>query len=87
MGNEHQSCAAFLCEAHQQIHNRLPRGLIEIAGRLIREEHRGIGRKGPGQSHALLLPARHLRWIMVEAMAKAYFFKQRGGRLKAIGAA
>lgn len=55
----------FLIELLEQFHH-LYRGLrIKRAGRLIGEDHTGIGDKGTGNGHTLLLSARHLIGIML----------------------
>ena len=43
---------------------------VEIAGRLVGEQQRGLGNQGARDRHALLLAARKLPGIMAEAMAE-----------------
>ncbi len=45
-------------ELHQQFHHFTAARGIEVARRLVREQHRGRCDDGPGDGHALLLPSR-----------------------------
>ena len=54
----------------QQIDDLLAGGFIEIAGRLVRDENRGVGRQRAGERDALLLAAGQLRRIMMQAIAE-----------------
>ena len=54
----------------QQIDDLLAGGLVEIAGRLVGHEDRGIGRQRARQRDALLLAAGQLRRIMMQAVAE-----------------
>ncbi len=54
----------------QQIDDLLAGGFVEIAGRLVGDEDRGIGRQRAGQRDALLLAAGQLRRIVMQALAE-----------------
>ena len=62
--------AALGMLGEQQIDDLLAGGLVEIAGRLVRDEDRGIGRQRARQRDALLLAAGKLRRIMVQSVAE-----------------
>ena len=65
--HQHQRRAALFVAGEQQVDD-LPAGvLVEIAGRLVGDENRGIGRQRAGERDALLLAAGKLRRIMVRA--------------------
>src|SRR4051812_12545250 len=44
--------------------------LVEVPGRLVGENQRGLVRKGPGDCNALLLPAGEFRRSVVEAFGE-----------------
>ena len=48
-----------------------PRGLVEVAGRLVGEDQGRVGDQRPGDRHALLLAAGQLRRLVVDAVAEA----------------
>src|SRR5690606_4368281 len=49
---------------------------IEVSGRLIRQQNRGIAGYGSGDSHALLLTTRQLRWEMLGPVRHIDFLKR-----------
>jgi hypothetical protein len=57
------------------------RGAVELAGRLIGEQQRGVVRERDGDRSALLLPAGELRGQVVRTLAQTDEFEQllRGG--------
>src|SRR5882724_5649079 len=55
----------------QHAHHSLPGAVVEIGGRLVGEDQRRIADQRPRDRGALLFAARHLRWLMMHAMAKA----------------
>ena len=57
-------------EAREQIENFVGAFAVEIAGRLVAEQKRGIGDDGASDGHALLLPAGKLTRIMVHAIGE-----------------
>ena len=59
------------CLVNKQIDDLLAGGLVEIAGRLVRHQDRGIGRQRAGQRDALLFAAGQLRGIMMQPVAEA----------------
>ena len=71
MGHEDQGRAPVALEGEEQVDDGLAGSLVEIAGRLVRHQDRRIRHDGAGDRHALLLAARKLRRIMVQAMAEA----------------
>ena len=56
MGHDHQGLARPAHEPIQGLHDRPPRVQIEVAGRLVAEEHIRFVHQGPGYRDALLLP-------------------------------
>ena len=62
--------AALGMLGEQEVDDLLAGGLIEIAGRLVRDENRRIGRQRAGQRDALLLAARELRRIVMQPLAE-----------------
>ena len=55
----------------QEIDDLLAGDLIEIAGRLVRDQDRGVGRQRPGQRHALLFTAGQLGRVVMQPVAEA----------------
>jgi hypothetical protein len=71
VGHQHQGHAAFGVFGEQQIDDLLAGGFVEIAGRLVRHQDRGVRRQRPGERHALLFAAGQLRGIVMQAVAEA----------------
>ena len=70
VGHQHQRHAAFPGLAEQEVGD-LPAGrLVEIAGRLVGDQHQRIGRQRAGNRHALLLAAGQLAGIVGDAVAE-----------------
>ena len=57
--------------AEQKLDHLLSGLLVEIAGRLVGDEDRGIRRERAGERDALLLAARQLRGIMRQPLRQA----------------
>ena len=85
MGDDQQCGPGFGAAGEDQIDDRRASGGVEIAGGFIGKQQRGAGGEGAGDGHALLLAARELRGVMVEAVAKAYGGKFGGGAGFGIG--
>ncbi len=86
--HQHQRHAALGVLGEQQIDDLLAGGLVEIAGRLVRDQDRRIGRQRAGQRDALLLAAGQLRRIMMQAVAEAdrsQFLRGARGRIGIAG--
>ena len=71
-----------LLEKHQHLETR-PR--IEIARRLVREDHRRVVDQRPGDGHALHLSARHLVALVQQAVAQPHGLQCRDGTLAPLG--
>jgi acyl-CoA thioesterase-1 len=71
MGDDHQSGVGCLLAREQQVDNRGARHRVEVAGRFIGEDDRRARRDGAGDGDTLLLAARQLRGIMVDAVRQA----------------
>src|SRR5206468_10919631 len=63
--------AVLAVERLQEVQYFVARFAVEIAGRLVAQQEHRIGHDGPGNAHALLFAARHLRRIMFGAMRQA----------------
>jgi len=50
---------------------------VEVAGRLVGEDQRGLRDQGAGDRHALLLPAAELGRLVVDSVAETQPFKGR----------
>ncbi len=79
MGDQYQGGAAFLVELEQQVADALAGQAVEVARRLIGKQHRGLGGKGPGDGHPLLLAARQLARRVAQALAQADALQQLTG--------
>lgn len=55
MGDQHQSRALAAGGVKQQVANRLPSGLVEIAGWLVGKNQFRLDHRGAGDRDALLL--------------------------------
>jgi hypothetical protein len=71
----------------QKIHDLLAGRFIEIAGRLVGKNERGLGRKRTRERDPLLFAARKLRRIMMNAGTQADAFKFAFSALERVGAA
>ena len=67
MGNQHQGRAGFGVEGEHQLDDRVAGGHIQVAGGLVGEHQRRLGREGPGNGDALLLAPRQLARIVPQA--------------------
>jgi hypothetical protein len=74
--DEHQSRACCAVEREEQFYELFARFLIEIACRLVREKNAGLMNEGACKSDPLLLSARELDRIMMEAIAKANLIQE-----------
>ena len=61
MRDHHDGEPALAIEADEQIHDLDAASRVEIASRFVGEQHRRLRDNGPGDRHALHLPARELR--------------------------
>ena len=75
VGDEQQRCAFTRLQVKKKIDDGLAGFLIEIAGRLISQQHAGARGEGAGNGHPLLLSAGKLARIMGEAVAEADAFE------------
>ena len=87
MGDQDQGGAALGLFCEHQFDDGAAGGLVEIAGRLVGEEDFRPDRQGAGERHALLLPARHLRRIMVKPCPEADRLQLGGGAVEGIARA
>jgi hypothetical protein len=60
MGDHQHGRAGLRHQLHEQLQHRVAGGLVEVARGLIGEDQVGLPCQGPGDGHALLLPARQL---------------------------
>jgi hypothetical protein len=60
VGDHHDGLPVLAVEALQQVEDFVAGLAVEIAGRLVAEQQRGVGDQGPRDADALLLPARKL---------------------------
>jgi len=67
----HQDCVAFRVKFAQQTEHDLLVGLVEVAGRFVRENQIGVIDQRAGHGHALLLAAGELRGQVFEAVTEA----------------
>jgi len=84
VGDEHQGAAAVALQPEQELDDRVAGALVEIAGRLVGDEDRGVRRHGARDGDALLLAARELRRIVVPALAETDEAKLGLGALEGI---
>ena len=75
----------FRLPCQQQIDDFGAGGGIEVAGGLVGEDDGGARGQRSGNGDALLLSARKLRWIMVQAVGKADGGEFLGGALAGMG--
>ena len=71
MGDQHQRRPALGAQPRQELEHDRAGGAVEVAGRLVGEQQRRLGREGARQRDALLLAARELRRVVVSALAEA----------------
>ncbi len=60
-------------QPRDQFKNQFSGAAVEIAGRLIGQQHLGLGNERPRQRHSLLLAAGKLARTMMRAILKADF--------------
>ena len=77
MRDERERRSAPRRQIEDHVDDGAPRRLVEIAGRLVRDQERGAGRERAGQRHALLLAARELRGIVREAVGETDLLRAR----------
>ena len=70
MGDQHDGLVEVMGECADHRHDLGLGSGVEVAGRLIGEDHFGFGHERPGDADALLLTAGHLARIVVEAMSQ-----------------
>jgi hypothetical protein len=61
VGDEHGGDVHLVVQAAQPVAQLLAHLGVERAERLVEQQHRGLHGEGPGERHALTLPARQLR--------------------------
>ena len=80
MGDKDDGDALLTVEALENLHHFGAAARIEVASRLIGEDHGGFVDQRPRNRHALLLPARKLAGQVIQTRTQANGF-QRGFRL------
>jgi len=75
VGHQHQR-DFLLDQLFEQIHHLLAGSLIEIAGRLVGQQHRRMHAGGAGNRDALALPAGKLVGAMIGAICQAVILQQ-----------
>ena len=68
-------------QRHEQIGDGVGGGAIEVAGRLVAEQQRGLADQRPRDRDALTLAAGQLRGPMIDALLEADGREQRAGAL------
>src|SRR5262249_47599286 len=68
----HDDCLAALIEARQKIHNLVAGARVEVAGRLIGQDHVRVIDQSAGDGDALLLATRKLHRPVVQPVAQAH---------------
>ncbi|MOA16086.1 hypothetical protein D3C78_1362800 [compost metagenome] len=86
MGDQYQGGTAFLVQLEQQVADTLAGVAVEVAGRLVGEQHRRFRGKGSGDGHALLLATRQLPWRVAQALTQADPFEQAAGMFAGVAA-
>src|SRR5690242_16584727 len=71
MRHQKQSCFGTVLEVEEKVDDFRTRRGIEIARRLIRKKYARFWRQCSGQSHALLLSAGELTWIVIKSVPQA----------------
>ena len=77
MRHQHDGRMAGAVHAEQQLDDLMTGLAVQVAGRFVREQQRGIVGERAGDGHALLLAARQLRRIVMAAVAEADLGEQR----------
>ena len=76
MRHQNQGAADAAIEFEQQIGDALPGVGIQIAGRLVREQHGGMRHEGAGDGHALLFAAGQLLRVVRGARRQPHLFER-----------
>ena len=71
VGDDDQRDAAVRVERLQQVHHLGPADAVQVAGRLVGEDHLRVADQRPGDRHPLLLAAGELVGRVVEPVAHA----------------
>src|SRR5436190_4550191 len=87
MGHEYERGVARFMTGEQKLDDLAPCRLVEIAGRLIRDQDRGMRRKGTRKRDTLLLATGQLGRIVVHAIAQADRGKLGCGAIEGVGLA
>ena len=66
----------LLDQLFEQAHHLFAGGLIEIAGRLVGQQHGGVHAGGAGNGNALPLPAGKLLRLVIGAIRQSVIFQQ-----------
>ncbi len=82
--DDDQRHAALLLNAPQNLHDVSRVRAVEVAGRLVGQQDRGIVGQGARNGHALPLSGGELVGIMAHAILEAHLLKQRRGALGAM---
>ena len=83
VGHEHERGPLLGANLEQQADDLVAGTLVEVAGRLVRQQHRRVVHKGAGHGHALALAAGEMRGHMVGAIGQTHTGEQ-GGRSGAL---
>src|ERR1043166_2572191 len=68
MGDDDDGDAFLTIELLEHLQDLFAGLRIQIAGWFVCEEQRQMIHEGAGDCHALLLPARQLRWLMIHSL-------------------
>ena len=71
MRHEHDRRLSAPIDVDQKVDDLVAGAGVEIPGRLVRQENRGLVRQRPRDRDALLLAARELRRVVMAARAEA----------------
>ena len=72
----HQNRVAFRVKFAQKAEHNFLVGLVEVAGRLIRQNQIGMIDQRAGHGHALLFAAGELRGQVLDAVTEAHAFQR-----------
>ena len=81
MCNEDDGLTEFFAQTEEQSMNFLLGGAVQVAGRLVGQQHGGPVHQRTGDCHPLLLAARELRWLVGEPFGQSHHGEQLPGRL------
>src|SRR6266511_440636 len=87
VGDHHHRHAALGPQPRQQLQDLVAGARVEVAGRLVGQQHRRLGRQRPGDRHPLLLAAGELRGPVQQALGEAHGLQGLGGAPAPLGPA